>query len=69
MPPRRSADAPGLPVFPSGVLNVDKAAGETSFQVVRRVRHLTGSGGALKLVVDFPRAGQKTIVARFVEPL
>jgi tRNA pseudouridine55 synthase len=38
LPPRRSADA-----FPSGVLNVDKAAGETSFQVVRRVRHLTGA--------------------------
>jgi tRNA pseudouridine55 synthase len=38
LPPRRSADA-----FPSGVLNVDKAAGDTSFQVVRRVRHLTGA--------------------------
>lgn len=43
MPPRRSADARGLPAFPSGVLNVDKGAGETSFQVVRRVRHLTGA--------------------------
>ena len=43
MPPRRSADARGLPAFPSGVLNVDKAAGETSFQVVRWVRHLTGA--------------------------
>src|SRR5256885_14930849 len=29
--------------FTSGVLNVDKAAGETSFQVVRRLRHLTGA--------------------------
>src|SRR5438270_4762050 len=29
--------------FPTGVLNVDKAAGETSFQVVRRLRHLTGA--------------------------
>jgi tRNA pseudouridine55 synthase len=33
----------GLPPFPTGVLNVDKAAGETSFQVVRRLRHLTGA--------------------------
>ena len=29
--------------FTSGVLNVDKAAGETSFSVVRRLRHLTGA--------------------------
>lgn len=42
MPPRRSADG-GLSPFPTGVLNVDKAAGETSFHVVRRLRHLTGA--------------------------
>jgi tRNA pseudouridine55 synthase len=29
--------------FPSGVLNVDKAAGETSFSVVNRLRRLTGA--------------------------
>ncbi|MGH7762144.1 MAG: tRNA pseudouridine(55) synthase TruB [Candidatus Dormibacteraceae bacterium] len=29
--------------FPSGVLNVDKAAGETSFAVVSRLRRLTGA--------------------------
>lgn len=29
--------------FASGVLNVDKAAGETSFSVVRRLRRLTGA--------------------------
>src|SRR5438105_8422112 len=29
--------------FTSGVLNVDKAAGETSFSVVRRLRRLTGA--------------------------
>jgi tRNA pseudouridine55 synthase len=29
--------------FSTGVLNVDKAAGETSFQVVRRLRQLTGA--------------------------
>ena len=44
MPPLRSADARGLsPVFPTGVLNVHKAAGETSFQVVKRLRRLTGA--------------------------
>ena len=32
-----------LPQFPSGVLNVDKAAGETSFAVVNRLRRLTGA--------------------------
>jgi tRNA pseudouridine55 synthase len=37
MPPQRSRS------FVSGVLNVDKAAGETSFQVVRRLRHLTAA--------------------------
>ena len=39
MPPQSKADRS----FVSGVLNVDKAAGETSFQVVRRLRHLTGA--------------------------
>ncbi len=39
MPPQRSPDR----TFVSGVLNVDKAAGETSFQVVSRLRHLTGA--------------------------
>jgi tRNA pseudouridine55 synthase len=38
VPPHRSPDA-----FPTGVLNVNKAAGETSFQVVRRLRQLTGA--------------------------
>ena len=33
----------GLPLFTSGVLNVDKAAGETSFRVVSRLRRLTGA--------------------------
>ncbi len=42
MPPHRSADV-SSPGFPTGVLNVDKAAGDTSFQVVRRLRHLTGA--------------------------
>ncbi|HEX9098487.1 MAG TPA: tRNA pseudouridine(55) synthase TruB [Candidatus Dormibacteraeota bacterium] len=41
MPPQRSPNS-GLS-FISGVLNVDKAAGETSFTVVRRLRHLTGA--------------------------
>src|SRR5437588_8417232 len=42
MPPRPSTEsAPAR--FATGVLNVDKAAGETSFQVVRRLRHLTGA--------------------------
>jgi tRNA pseudouridine55 synthase len=40
LPPQRS---PNRPQFISGVLNVDKAAGETSFTVVRRLRHLTGA--------------------------
>jgi tRNA pseudouridine55 synthase len=39
VPPQRNPDH----TFPSGVLNVDKAAGETSFQAVRRLRHLTGA--------------------------
>lgn len=40
MPRRPKADAP---LFPTGVLNVDKAAGETSFAVVNRLRRLTGA--------------------------
>ena len=35
---RRSA-----PTFPTGILNVDKAAGDTSFSVVNRLRRLTGA--------------------------
>lgn len=42
MPPRPGADGP-LPTFATGVLNVDKAAGETSFSVVSRLRKLTGA--------------------------
>jgi tRNA pseudouridine55 synthase len=38
LPPRPAADS-----FPAGVLNVDKAAGETSFAVVNRLRRLTGA--------------------------
>ncbi len=40
MPPRHGPDAPR---FATGVLNVDKAAGETAFAVVNRVRRLTGA--------------------------
>jgi len=40
LPPRPGAE---LPRFTTGVLNVDKAAGETSFRVVRQLRHLTGA--------------------------
>lgn len=40
MPSRLRADSP---LFPTGVLNVDKAAGETSFSVVGRLRRLTGA--------------------------
>ena len=40
MPPRRRADQTG---FSTGVLNVDKGAGETSFTVVHRLRGLTGA--------------------------
>src|SRR6266849_3358975 len=36
-------DRRDLPAFPPGVLNVDKAAGETSFTVVSRLRRLTGA--------------------------
>jgi tRNA pseudouridine55 synthase len=40
LPPRPSADAA---TFATGVLNFDKAAGETSFAVVNRLRRLTGA--------------------------
>ena len=40
MPPLHSSDASR---FSTGVLNVDKAAGETSFAVVNRLRRLTGA--------------------------
>jgi len=40
LPPPRSSDATR---FSTGVLNVDKAAGETSFAVVNRLRRLTGA--------------------------
>jgi tRNA pseudouridine55 synthase len=40
VPPRRRADAAD---FSTGVLNVDKDAGETSFAVVSRLRRLTGA--------------------------
>jgi tRNA pseudouridine55 synthase len=40
LPPRRRADLTG---FSTGVLNVDKGAGETSFTVVNRLRKLTGA--------------------------
>ena len=40
MPPRPGADGPR---FATGVLNVDKPAGETSFSVVNRLRRVTGA--------------------------
>ncbi len=40
MPPHLTTD---VAPFPAGVLNVDKAAGETSFTVVSRLRRLTGA--------------------------
>jgi tRNA pseudouridine55 synthase len=40
LPPHKRAEPSG---FPSGVLNVDKAAGETSFTVVSRLRRLSGA--------------------------
>ena len=40
MPPRQRAD---LKDFSTGVLNVDKSAGETSFTVVSRLRRLTSA--------------------------
>src|SRR5258708_8472151 len=41
LPPRPNAS--GLAQFPTGVLNVNKAAGETSFSVVSRLRRLAGA--------------------------
>ena len=41
MPPPTRADEP--PKFRAGVLNIDKAAGATSFAVVRHLRRLTGA--------------------------
>jgi len=38
LPPRQNADR-----FSTGVLNVDKSAGDTSFSVVSRLRRLTGA--------------------------
>jgi tRNA pseudouridine55 synthase len=46
LPPRPAAEVgrPGLPPrFQTGVLNVNKTAGETSFAVVDRLRRLTGA--------------------------
>jgi len=40
LPPRRRADAAP---FSTGVLNIDKGAGETSFAAVNRLRRLTGA--------------------------
>ena len=40
MPPRHRADLAG---FSTGVLNIDKGAGDTSFAVVSRLRKLTGA--------------------------
>ena len=40
MPPRPRADLAG---FSTGVLNIDKGAGDTSFAVVSRLRKLTGA--------------------------
>jgi tRNA pseudouridine55 synthase len=40
LPPHPRSDSKK---FSSGVLNIDKAAGETSFSVVRRLRRLTGA--------------------------
>ena len=40
MPPRPNADSTR---FATGILNVDKSAGETSFSVVNRLRRLTGA--------------------------
>ncbi|MDQ2923463.1 MAG: tRNA pseudouridine(55) synthase TruB [Candidatus Dormibacteraeota bacterium] len=47
MPPLLRADVAqsrrAVSQFPTGVLNVDKAAGDTSFAVVNRLRRLTGA--------------------------
>ncbi len=40
MPPHQRAEKPS---FSTGILNVDKAAGDTSFAVVNRLRRLTGA--------------------------
>jgi tRNA pseudouridine55 synthase len=40
LPPHQSPDKP---TFTTGILNVDKAAGDTSFAVVNRLRRLTGA--------------------------
>src|SRR5438067_12434691 len=42
MPPRPSTESAPTR-FATGVLNVDKPAGETSFSVVNRLRRLTGA--------------------------
>lgn len=43
MPPRPNAEQARAARFQTGVLNVDKPAGETSFAVVNRLRKLTGA--------------------------
>ncbi|GAC1476126.1 MAG: tRNA pseudouridine(55) synthase TruB [Candidatus Dormibacteraceae bacterium] len=46
MPPLLKAEARAsrrVPTFPTGILNVDKAAGDTSFSVVNRLRRLSGA--------------------------
>jgi tRNA pseudouridine55 synthase len=50
LPPLLNPDRQGLPraarrvpTFPTGILNVDKAAGDTSFTVVNRLRKLAGA--------------------------
>jgi tRNA pseudouridine55 synthase len=43
LPPRPSADGSHRTPFQTGVLNVNKAAGDTSFSVVSRLRRLTGA--------------------------
>ena len=46
MPPLLKAEVTArrkVPIFPTGILNVDKAAGDTSFTVVNRLRRLTGA--------------------------
>jgi tRNA pseudouridine55 synthase len=40
LPPQQRAEKP---TFTTGILNVDKAAGDTSFAVVNRLRRLTGA--------------------------
>lgn len=43
MPPQPGPDRHAQPRFQSGVLNLDKAAGDTSFAAVRRLRRLTSA--------------------------